>query len=147
MTLERQVVQANGDLHVPTSGKGLYDITAQVRRWVESQSVSNGLLTLFVQHTSASIIIQENADQDVQRDLAEFFERLVPEATSWFRHTIEGPDDMPSHIRSALTATSIAIPVRNGTLALGVWQAIYVFEHRVGQLRRNILMHLLGDSK
>ena len=84
---------------------------------------------------------------DVQRDLAEFFERLVPEATGWFRHTIEGPDDMPSHIRAALTATSIAIPVRNGTLALGVWQAIYVFEHRVGQTKRNILMHLTGDSK
>lgn len=137
--------QIQGDIKVPTQGKGLYDISKEVRRWVETQNLSNGLLTLFMQHTSASLTIQENADADVQRDMAEFFERLVPENEPWYRHTLEGPDDMPSHIRSALTATQIAVPVRNGTLALGTWQAIYVFEHRIGPLSRNILLHLLGE--
>jgi len=102
-------------------------------------------LTVFISHTSASLTIQENADPDVQRDIAEFFERLVPENTPWFRHTIEGPDDMPSHIRAVLTSPQLSVPVRAGRLALGIWQAIYVFEHRSEPQSRNVVAHLLGE--
>src|SRR5947209_15867909 len=110
--------QAQGELKVETRGKGLFEITRSVRAWVADQQVRSGLLTVFIRHTSASLVIQENADPDVRRDLTEFFERLVPEGTPWFRHTTEGPDDMPSHIRSALTAVQLSIPVRDGTVAL-----------------------------
>lgn len=137
--------QAQFELKVPTRGKGLYDITPQVASWVEKQKLTTGLVTIFISHTSASLTIQENADPDVRRDLCEFFERLVPEDTPWFRHTIEGPDDMPSHIRAALTSPQLSIPVRSGKLALGVWQAIYVFEHRAGAHCRGVTAHLLGE--
>jgi secondary thiamine-phosphate synthase enzyme len=139
------VKQANGDLRVATRGKGFYDITRDVRKWMGAQQIQNGLLTVFIQHTSASLTIQENADPDVRRDMAEFFERLVPEDTPWFRHTTEGGDDMPSHIRSALTSTSLSIPVRGGLPGLGTWQAIYIFEHRAEQQSRHILLNLIGD--
>jgi secondary thiamine-phosphate synthase enzyme len=139
------VKQSFGELEVPTRGKGFYDITRDVRKWVGAQGIQSGLLTVFIQHTSASLTIQENADFDVRRDLAEFFERLVPERTPWFRHTTEGSDDMPSHIRSALTSTQVSIPVREGRAALGTWQAIYVFEHRSGPQVRHVLLHLIGE--
>jgi secondary thiamine-phosphate synthase enzyme len=139
------VKQANGDLRVATRGKGFYDITRDVRKWMGAQQIQNGLLTVFIQHTSASLTIQENADPDVRRDMAEFFERLVPEDTPWFRHTTEGGDDMPSHIRSALTSTSLSIPVRGGLPRLGTWQAIYIFEHRAEEQFRHILLNLIGD--
>src|SRR5581483_8121303 len=113
------MTHSHGQLRVQTRGKGLYEITREVTRWLSQQSVRNGLLNLFIQHTSASLIIQENADPDVRRDLSEFFERLVPENTPWFRHTTEGPDDMPSHIRAVLTSPQLSIPVRAGKLALG----------------------------
>ena len=137
--------QANGDLKVTTRGKGLYEITREVRQWIAAQSIPNGLCTVFIQHTSASLIIQENADPDVRRDLAEFFGRLVPEDTPWFRHTTEGPDDMPSHIRAALTCAHLSIPVRDGRPALGTWQGIYVFEHRAAPQQRSVLLHLIGE--
>jgi secondary thiamine-phosphate synthase enzyme len=133
-----------GELRVATRGKGLYEITREVRKWVAAQQIQNGLCTVFIRHTSASLIIQENADPDVRRDLAEFFERLVPENTPWFRHTTEGPDDMPSHIRAALTASQLSIPVRNGQPALGTWQGIYVFEHRDEPQQRHLLLDLIG---
>jgi secondary thiamine-phosphate synthase enzyme len=139
------VKQAFGELKVSTRGKGFYDITRDLRRWAGAESIRNGLLTVFIQHTSASLTIQENADPDVRRDLAEFFERLVPEDTPWFRHTTEGSDDMPSHIRSALTSTQLSIPVRNGVVSLGMWQAIYVFEHRSEAQIRNVLLQLMGE--
>jgi secondary thiamine-phosphate synthase enzyme len=139
------VKQAQGELRVATRSKGLYEITREVRKWVGSQQIQIGLLTIFIQHTSASLIIQENADPDVRRDLTEFFERLVPEDTPWFRHTAEGGDDMPSHIRSALTSAQLSIPVRDGQPALGTWQGIYVFEHRSGPQLRHILMHIIGE--
>jgi secondary thiamine-phosphate synthase enzyme len=129
-------------LAVHTRGKGLYPFTREVAKWVASTGVSSGLLTVFIQHTSASLVIQENADPDVVLDLAEFFERLVPEGESWYRHTLEGPDDMTSHIRSALTQVSLTIPVVNGRMALGTWQGLYVFEHREAQHRRNVVLHL-----
>jgi secondary thiamine-phosphate synthase enzyme len=137
--------QAHGELKVATRGKGFYDITRDIRKFVGAQGIQNGLLTVFIRHTSASLTIQENADPDVRRDLTEFFERLVPENTSWFRHTTEGSDDMPSHIRAALTSTSVSIPVQRGAPGLGTWQAIYVFEHRSDPQVRHILLHILGD--
>ena len=137
--------QAHGELTVATKGKGLYDISREVRRWVAQQEIKSGLLTVFLQHTSASLTIQENADPDVLRDMAEFFERLVPEDTGWFRHTTEGPDDMPAHIRTTLTSPSLSIPVREAAPALGTWQALYVFEHRAIPHRRHVLLHLVGE--
>jgi len=137
--------QSQGELRVSTRGKGLYEITRDVRKWAGGQNIKSGLLTIFIQHTSASLIIQENADPDVRRDLTEFFERLVPESTSWFRHTTEGSDDMPSHIRAALTSVQLSIPVRDGQLALGTWQGIYVFEHRSSPQVRQVLMHVIGE--
>jgi secondary thiamine-phosphate synthase enzyme len=139
------VKQAQVEIQVPTRGKGLYDITRQVASWVGNQKMATGLVTVFISHTSASLTIQENADPDVQRDICQFFERLVPEDTPWFRHTVEGPDDMPSHIRSVLTSPQLSIPVRAGRLALGTWQAIYVFEHRSGRQSRNVIVHLTGE--
>jgi secondary thiamine-phosphate synthase enzyme len=140
------VTQAHGEIAVSTRGKGLVNITLEIRRWVAKQGIGSGLLTVFIQHTSAALTIQENADPDVLRDMADFFERLVPETTSWFRHTTEGSDDMPAHIRSTLTSASLSIPVRGGEPALGTWQAIYVFEHRAVPHRRRVLLHLIGDA-
>ena len=131
---------------VSTRGKGLYEISAQVERWVEACAIRTGLLTVFVQHTSASLVIQENADPDVVCDLNDFFARLAPEDNRLYRHTAEGPDDMPAHIRAALTQSHLSIPVRDGRPALGTWQGIYVFEHRAAHHRRNVLLHLLGDE-
>jgi secondary thiamine-phosphate synthase enzyme len=139
------VKQAQGELKVQTRGKGLYEITREVRKWVGAQQIVNGLVTIFIQHTSASLMIQENADPDVRRDLNEFFERLVPENTPWFRHTTEGSDDMPSHIRAALTAAQVSVPVRGRDVALGTWQGIYVFEHRAEPQLRYILLHVTGE--
>ncbi len=130
------------EIEVHTRGKGLYPFTRDVATWVASTGVSSGLLTVFIQHTSASLVIQENADPDVVLDLAEYFDHLVPEGESWYRHTSEGPDDMTSHIRAALTQTSLTIPVVNGRMALGTWQGLYVFEHRKAQHWRNVVLHL-----
>ena len=134
--------QAVTSFQVTTRGKGLYEFTEEVERWVTEQAGHTGLVTLFIRHTSASLTVQENADPDVVLDLAEFFERIVPEGESWHRHTLEGPDDMTSHIRSALTQTSLTIPVVNGRIALGTWQGLYVFEHRKAQHWRNVVLHL-----
>jgi secondary thiamine-phosphate synthase enzyme len=132
-------------LEVTSAGKGLYDFTAPVTNWITQCHVSTGLLTLFCQHTSASLTIQENADPDVIADLRDFFERIVPEHDSHYRHTMEGPDDMPAHIRAALTQTHLAIPIMNGRLALGTWQGIYLFEHRSHRSRRSVALHLLAE--
>ena len=132
-------------LHIATRGKGLYEFTAEVESWLSAQNAQTGLLTVFCQHTSASLVIQENADPDVVADLADFFTRLVPEDTRLYRHTAEGPDDMTSHIRSALTQTHLSIPVHNGELALGAWQGIYLFEHRERPHRRSVMLHLLAE--
>ncbi|MGQ9634977.1 MAG: secondary thiamine-phosphate synthase enzyme YjbQ [Bryobacteraceae bacterium] len=139
------MTQATGSISVPTSGKGLYEITAKVIAWVRQQGLRSGLLTLFVQHTSASLTIQENADPDVRYDLEAFFEHLAPEDRRLYRHTIEGADDMPAHIRAALTLTHLSIPVVHGEPALGTWQGIYLFEHRSVPHRRIVVLHLLGE--
>lgn len=135
-------------LHIQTTGPGLYDVTHQVQRLASELNSSDALLTAFVRHTSCSLVIQENADPDVQRDLQAFFARLVPAgddpSMSWLAHTAEGPDDMPAHIKAALTQTSIGIPVADGRLMLGTWQGIYLFEHRHRPHRREIVLHLTG---
>ena len=134
-------------LEVRTRGKGLYPCTREVAQWVASTQAATGLLTIFIQHTSASLVIQENADPDVVLDLADFFERLVPENDPRYRHDTEGPDDMPAHIRSAMTHTSLSIPVIGGRMALGTWQGIYVFEHRSGPQRRSVVLHLIAAKE
>ncbi len=131
-------------LTIPTRGKGLYPFTRNLRDWLTKQEIPEGLLTAFIQHTSASLVIQENADPDVTLDLRDFFERLVPEEGEGFRHTIEGPDDMTSHIRSTLTQTSVSIPLISGELALGTWQGLYVFEHRSHPHRRHVVLQLIS---
>ncbi len=138
-------MQATHQLHIATHGKGLYEFTHQIQAWVREQKAQTGLLTVFCQHTSASLVIQENADPDVVADLADFFTRLVAEDTRLYRHTAEGPDDMTSHIRSALTETQLSIPVLNGKPALGTWQGVFLFEHRERPHRRSVVLHLLKD--
>lgn len=135
---------AHTSITVSTKGKGLYPFTDKVERWLAGQRMTNGLLTLFVQHTSCSLVIQENADPDVTLDMRDFYEQLVPEDTEGFRHTLEGPDDMTSHIRSSLTQTSISIPVIDGAMALGTWQGLYVFEHRKHPHQRKVVAQLLS---
>lgn len=129
-----------------TRGQGLYEFTAQVRTFVKNQPRANGLLTLFVQHTSCSLLIQENADPEVQSDMCNFFARLAPPTTdpsmAYLTHTYEGPDDMPAHIKAALTPVSITIPIINGQITLGTWQGIYLFEHRDHLHQRNIVAHV-----
>jgi secondary thiamine-phosphate synthase enzyme len=139
------VKQATRHITVSTRGKGLYNCTSQIAGWLRSQDISTGLLTVFIQHTSASLTVQENADPDVVLDLNEFFERLVREDERWYRHTLEGPDDMTSHIRSALTQTQLAIPVENKHMTLGTWQGIYVFEHRKIPHNRTLVLHVIGE--
>ena len=137
--------QASHKLSTSTSGKGLYNITLEVKLWVTQQKFSAGLLTIFVPHTSASLIIQENADPDVLHDLTMFFQQLVPEDDPNYLHRSEGPDDMPAHIRSALTQTQISIPVNLGSPSLGTWQDIYLFEHRIQPHTRETHLHLIGE--
>jgi secondary thiamine-phosphate synthase enzyme len=139
------VQQFTHEILIATRGKGLYDFTREIEKWLGGHETQTGLLTVFCQHTSASLVIQENADPDVVADLADFFNRLVPEDTRLYRHTAEGPDDMTSHIRSALTQTQLSIPILKGKLALGTWQGVYLFEHRVRPHRRSIILHLLSD--
>ena len=136
--------QAFHTVTVPTEGPGLYEFTDQARNFLRTEKIEDGLLTCFVRHTSASLVIQENADPDVQKDLQDFFAWLAKSGPR-FRHTTEGPDDMPSHIRSALTQTSIGIPLHEGRLALGTWQGLYLFEHRDAPHRREVMLHVLGD--
>lgn len=136
--------QAHTILTIRTGGQGLVDITAQVAGFVRASGIRDGLLTLFIQHTSASLTIQENADPDVLADLNDFFRRVVREDPSLYRHTMEGRDDMPAHIRTALTNVQISVPVLTGVMALGTWQGIYVFEHRARPHDRRVVLHLSG---
>jgi secondary thiamine-phosphate synthase enzyme len=149
------LTQFTQSIEIRTRGKGLYPFTREVAKWVGGCDAGTGLLTVFCQHTSASLVIQENADPDVVLDLADYFERLVPEGDSenapesdpHYRHTSEGPDDMPAHIRAALTQTSLSIPVMDGRMALGMWQGIYLFEHRASAHRRTVVLHLLATNE
>lgn len=139
------MLQALDTLPLSTHGAGLYEFTRDVRRFVDASGVATGLLTVYCRHTSCSLLIQENADDDVKTDLYGFFRRLVPEGMEWIVHTTEGPDDMPAHIKAALTQTSIAIPIAQGRPVFGTWQGIYLFEHRTRPHRREVVLHCIGD--
>ena len=136
--------QIQHSISVTAPAQGLFEVTDQITGWLSRQPLQEGLLTLFLRHTSASLTIQENADPDVQADLQDFFAKLVAEDPRLYRHSAEGPDDMPAHIKSALTQTQLSIPLQAGRLQLGTWQGIYLFEHRRRPSRRTIALHLLG---
>ena len=137
--------QSNHELKVQTRGRGFYEITSAVEVLVRNSGLQNGLATLLVRHTSASLLIQENADPEVRQDLERFFERLIPEGDPLFRHILEGADDMPAHVRSALTSVNLSIPIVESALGLGTWQGIYLWEHRHHSHRRQVLVHLIGE--
>jgi secondary thiamine-phosphate synthase enzyme len=137
--------QTLNTIEIRTQGRGFYEFTEEVQRRVAASGFRTGLATLHLQHTSASLLIQENADPEVRRDLERFLSRLAPDGDSLFRHTSEGDDDMPAHIRTALTAVNLGIPIADGALALGTWQGLYLWEHRLQGHRRRIVLHLLGD--
>ena len=137
--------QALHVLQVGASGRGLVEITREIERWLEGCGVQTGLLTLFCRHTSASLLIQENADPDVRTDLEAFFERIAPEDPGRYVHDAEGPDDMPAHLRAALTQVQLSIPVAQGRMTLGTWQGVYLFEHRAAPHRREVVLHVIGD--
>ncbi|WP_047532733.1 secondary thiamine-phosphate synthase enzyme YjbQ [Methylotenera sp. N17] len=136
--------QSTETLVVKAQGRRLYDITPQVMQWANAQGLQTGLLTLYIQHTSASLLMNENYDSDVLVDMEAFFNRLVPDGDELFIHTVEGPDDMPAHVRTALTQTSLSIPLLEGKVALGQWQGIFLFEHRHMPATRRVLMHVIG---
>lgn len=137
--------QATGTIEVETRRQGLLEITSEVTGWVAAQAISDGLLTLFCRHTSASLLIQENAAREVRSDLEAYFARIAPEDPAAYAHDDEGPDDMPAHLRTALTQVQLSIPLTGGALALGTWQGIYLFEHRRRPHRRTLALHLLGE--
>lgn len=137
--------QLNTTLSVATRGRGIYDITQEIVVWVRTAQMTSGLLTVYIQHTSASLLINENYDRDVLTDLETFFARLIPDGDPMFIHTVEGVDDMPAHVRTALTQIHLSIPLIAGKLALGTWQGILLYEHRQAPTSRNIVLHLMGQ--
>ena len=137
--------QATGEIEIASPGAGLHEVTDKIRRWVDAQGMAEGLLTLFCRHTSASLLIQENAAPAARRDLEAYFARIAPEDPTAYEHDDEGPDDMPAHLRAALTQVQLSIPLIGGRLALGTWQGIYLFEHRRRPHRRSLALHLIGD--
>ncbi|HZL13007.1 MAG TPA: secondary thiamine-phosphate synthase enzyme YjbQ [Verrucomicrobiae bacterium] len=137
--------QSFHELTIATRGRGLFDFTREVEKWIAENKFREGLLTLHLLHTSASLLIQENADPDVRRDLEAFFKRLVPDGDALFSHITEGADDMPAHIRTALTTVNLSVPVRGGRLALGAWQGIYLWEHRTQPHTRRVALHFIGE--
>jgi secondary thiamine-phosphate synthase enzyme len=139
------VRQSIHELVVPTRGRGFTEITGEVHAVVRATGCESGIMTLLLQHTSASLLIQENADPEVRRDLERFFARLVADGDPLFRHTCEGPDDMPAHVRAALTTVNLSVPFQQGRLTLGTWQGIYVWEHRHAPHRRRLVLHVLGE--
>jgi secondary thiamine-phosphate synthase enzyme len=141
------VRQSSTVLDIATPGRGLVEITRPVAQWVGASGLTDGLLTAFIRHTSASLLVQENADPAVRRDLERFFARLVPDGDSLFEHQNEGPDDMPAHVRAALTQTQLAVPLIDGALVLGTWQGLYVYEHRHRPQVRQVVLHLIGEAR
>jgi secondary thiamine-phosphate synthase enzyme len=137
--------QSFHELVIATRGRGLYEFTGEVEKWIGQNQFRDGLLTIHLQHTSASLLIQENASPDVQSDFEKFFERLVPDGDPIFEHTLEGEDDMPAHVRTALTTVNLSLPVRNGQMALGTWQGIFLWEHRRHGHSRHVALHFIGE--
>ncbi|MGA9778341.1 MAG: secondary thiamine-phosphate synthase enzyme YjbQ [Limisphaerales bacterium] len=139
------MIQLSHELTIATRGRGLYEFTHELEGWVDKNKCKEGLLTIHLQHTSASLLLQENASPDARRDLEAFFKRLVPDGDPLFEHTLEGDDDMPAHIRTALTTVNLSLPVRKGRLALGTWQGIYLWEHRLHGHARHVVLHFIGE--
>jgi secondary thiamine-phosphate synthase enzyme len=139
------MIQLSHELAITTRGRGLYEFTLELEAWVEQNHFKEGLLTLHLRHTSASLLIQENASPDVRRDLEAFFKRLVPDGDPLFEHTLEGDDDMPAHVRTALTTVNLSLPVHQGRLVLGTWQGVYLWEHRLRGHTRSIALHFIGE--
>jgi len=137
--------QTSHELTIATRGRGLHEFTHEVEAWVERNQFREGLLTIHLPHTSASLLIQENASPDARRDLEAFFKRLVPDGDPRFEHTLEGDDDMPAHIRTALTTVNLSLPVRDGRPALGTWQGVYLWEHRLLGHTRHVILHFIGE--
>jgi len=137
--------QSFHELSLSTRGRGLYEFTGEVEKWIAANKFCEGLLTIHLRHTSASLLIQENASPDVQRDFEKFFERLVPDGDAIFEHTLEGDDDMPAHVRTALTTVNLSIPIHNGEMALGTWQGIFLWEHRLHGHSRRVALHFIGE--
>ena len=137
--------QTSREFRITTRGRGFYEFTEEIEDWIKQSGLKNGLLTLHLRHTSASLLIQENADPDVRRDLEHFFSRLAPDGDPLFVHTAEGKDDMPAHVRTALTAVNLSIPISNARLALGTWQGIYLWEHRLAPHSRIVAAHVIGE--
>jgi secondary thiamine-phosphate synthase enzyme len=137
--------QSFHEITISTRGRGLYEFTPEVEKWIAQNQFRDGLLTIHLQHTSASLLIQENASPDVRRDFEKFFERLVPDGDAIFEHTIEGDDDMPAHVRTALTTVNLSIPVGQGEMALGTWQGIFLWEHRMRGHSRRATLHFIGE--
>ncbi len=137
--------QSFHELSISTRGRGLYEFTREVAQWIAQNKFREGLLTIHLQHTSASLLVQENASPDVQRDFERFFERLVPDGDEIFEHTLEGDDDMPAHVRTALTTVNLGIPVHNGAMTLGTWQGIFLWEHRTRGHSRRVALHFIGE--
>jgi secondary thiamine-phosphate synthase enzyme len=137
--------QLTHQISIQAKGRRIYDITPQVLDWANKSGLQTGMLTLYIQHTSASLMINENYDPEVLVDMERFFERLVPDGDPLFIHTAEGPDDMPAHVRTALTQTSLSIPLLDGKVALGTWQGIFLYEHRLASHTRKVLLHLIGE--
>jgi secondary thiamine-phosphate synthase enzyme len=137
--------QTQQTITIATKGQGLYEFTGEVKNFLRASGMATGLVTIYCRHTSASLLIQENADPDVLGDLKEFFRRIIPEDSQWIVHRVEGPDDMPAHIKTALTHTSLAVPVTDGALALGTWQGLFLFEHRSRPHRRQVVLHASGE--
>ncbi|MDC6468830.1 secondary thiamine-phosphate synthase enzyme YjbQ [Candidatus Pelagibacter sp.] len=133
------------NLEIKTNGLKLYEFTGKIHNWIKKNNFNNGIINLSIQHTSASLIIQENADPDVQNDLINYFDKLVPMNNKFYSHTTEGKDDMPAHIKSALTNNQISLSIKNNRLLLGTWQGLYLFEHRIEKQNRVIVLHYLGD--
>jgi secondary thiamine-phosphate synthase enzyme len=141
----RSMKQKQQTIALATKGQGLYEFTAEAKSFLRQCAIATGLLTIYCRHTSASLLIQENADPDVLRDLEDFFRRIIPEDSPWIVHRTEGPDDMPAHIKTALTHTSLSVPVIGGALALGTWQGLFLFEHRAQPHRREVVLHAIGE--
>ena len=137
--------QRQHSITIHVQGRGFTNITREIQQWISESDIKTGMLNLFVQHTSCSLIIQENADPDVLRDMETFFSKLIPDGDPMFKHRAEGADDMPAHIRMALTQVSLNIPVTEGRMALGIWQGIYLYEHRLNTMNRRVQLHLTGE--
>jgi|TARA_B110000238_G_scaffold110353_1_gene120018 secondary thiamine-phosphate synthase enzyme len=139
------MIQNFSDIKVQTIGQNLYELTSDIIKWIEINKLRNGIINISIQHTSASLIIQENADPDVKKDLLNFFNKLAPMDNSRYEHSTEGKDDMPAHIKSSITNNQISISIKNGQMLLGTWQGVYLFEHRLNSQNRTVILHYLGD--